>query len=283
MPQNSTNSDFNPYTYQPSSPAAILFTILFVLTTLTHLIQTCWRRTWFMTPFILGGICEIIGYISRSISASENPGPYSQTPYIIQTITIIVAPTLLAASIYMLLGRIVLMLKAEEKLFIRRTWLTKIFVSGDIVSFLMQGIGAGVLASASTNADPESANTGKDIIVGGLFVQIIFFGLFVIAAGVFYFHVSGATTEERPWKKHMIALYFVSAMIFVRSIVRVVEFLQGNDGYISTHEVFLYVFDAMIMWFAMVVMNLVHPGQVAKFIREDERQEIEKATELTAV
>ena len=285
------NNNGNPYGYEPSLAAAILFTVLFILTTITHIGQTLWKRTWFMFPFILGGICEIIGYIARAISASENPGPYSQTPFVVQTITIIVAPTLLAASIYMLLGRIVLMLHADERLFIRRTWLTKIFVSGDIISFFMQGIGAGVLASAD---DASSADTGKNIVVGGLFVQIVFFGLFLIAAGVFHWwmrsswkaypagHPSAPSKNagEKIWKKHMGALYAVSAMIFVRSIVRVVEFLEGNDGYISTHEVFLYVFDAMIMFFAMVAMNWVHPQEVGKIIRDEKRQSEGKASEL---
>lgn len=280
------NNGGNPYGYEPSLAAAILFTILFTLTTLTHIGQTLWKRTCFMLPFILGGICEIIGYIARSISASENPGPYSQTPFVVQTITIIVAPTLLAASIYMLLGRIVLMLHAEDRLFIRRTWLTKIFVSGDVISFFMQGIGAGVLASAD---DASSADTGKNIVVGGLFVQIVFFGLFLIAAGVFHWRMrlsvrSPATTSgEKIWKKHMGALYAVSAMIFVRSIVRVVEFLEGNDGYISTHEVFLYVFDAMIMFFGMVIMNWSHPGEVSKIIRDEKGHSEGKDPEVAGV
>ena len=53
------------------------------------------------------------------------------------------APALLAASVYMELGRIVMMLKAEEQLlWIRRSWMTKIFVGGDVFSFLLQAAGA---------------------------------------------------------------------------------------------------------------------------------------------
>lgn len=65
----------------------------------------------------------------------------------------------------------------------------------------------------------------------------------------------------------MYALYAVSIAIFVRSIVRVVEFLQGYSGFIITHEAFLYVFDAVVMWGAMVTMNWIHPGQVAEELR----------------
>lgn len=75
------------------------------------------------------------------MSANENPGPYTLNPYIIQSVLLLVAPALFAASIYMELGRIVLMVEGERALFIRRTWLTKIFVAGDVLSFLMQSSG----------------------------------------------------------------------------------------------------------------------------------------------
>jgi uncharacterized membrane protein YraQ (UPF0718 family) len=59
-----------------------------------------------------------------------------------QSVLILVAPTLMAASVYMILGRIILLTGAERHSPIRRTWLTKIFVVGDVISLLMQGAGA---------------------------------------------------------------------------------------------------------------------------------------------
>lgn len=41
----------------------------------------------------------------------------------------------------MLLGRIILITDGESHSMIRKRWLTKIFVFGDIASFLMQGAG----------------------------------------------------------------------------------------------------------------------------------------------
>lgn len=97
-----------------------------------------------MIPFLVGGAFEIAGYIGRIIASTESPGPYELGPYILQSITILVAPALFAASIYMQMGRIVLMLDADSKLFLRRTWMTKIFVGGDVASFLLQAAGAGL-------------------------------------------------------------------------------------------------------------------------------------------
>jgi hypothetical protein len=38
-----------------------------------------------------------------------------------------------------------------------------------------------------------------------------------------------------------------------------------------SHEAFLYVFDAAVMLFAVITMNAIHPGEVARYVREDAR------------
>lgn len=216
-------------------------------------------------------------------------------PYIIQSILLLVAPALFAASIYMMLGRIVLMLDAQRSLFIRRTWMTKIFVCGDVLSFLMQASGGGLMGTGNV----DTINTGESVVVGGLvsllrsriggqsyaasllmsllqFVQIIFFGLFVITASIFHFRVSRMPTQkcyDLPfWKRQMICLYVVSILIFIRSIIRVIEYLQGWQGYILSHEAFLYVFDGLIMFIAMAMMNWIHPSQVADELKSQRQR-----------
>ncbi|KAK5740508.1 hypothetical protein LTR17_004545 [Elasticomyces elasticus] len=258
---------FEYYHYAPSMAAAILFIVLFGIATSVHMAQMIRSRTWFMIPFVIGGVLETIGYIGRALSANETKGEWTLGPYIIQTLMTLIAPAFLAASIYMELGRIVIMINGEKVLFIRRAWLTKIFVGGDVLSFLMQASGGGMMSGDNI----DSINTGQTLVVAGLFVQVVFFGLFLIAAGLFHFRILQMPTtksyELAWWKKHMLSLYVVSGLIFVRSIVRVVEYLQGFDGYIMTHEAFIYVFDATLMIIAVVIMNVIHPGEVAKEVR----------------
>lgn len=62
-------------------------------------------------------------------------------PYIIQSLLLLLGPALLAASIYMVLGRIIGLLDAGDLSVIRPKWLTKIFVAGDVLSFLAQSAG----------------------------------------------------------------------------------------------------------------------------------------------
>lgn len=85
-------------------------------------------------------IVEAVGYIARVISAGETPN-WTLTPYLIQSLLILLGPSLYAASIYMILGRLTSMLEAEAYSVVRVKWLTKIFVLGDVCSFLAQGAG----------------------------------------------------------------------------------------------------------------------------------------------
>lgn len=59
-----------------------------------------------------------------------------------QSILHLVAPALFAATIYMELGRIIEVTDGESRSIIRKRWLTKTFVCGDVISFFMQGGGS---------------------------------------------------------------------------------------------------------------------------------------------
>ena len=65
-----------------------------------------------------------------------------------------------------------------------------------------------------------------------------------------------------PWEKHMYTLYFVSLLIMIRSIIRVIEYSQGNAGYILSHEIFLYIFDGTLMFIVVAVFNVLHPSEL---------------------
>ncbi|GLB12154.1 hypothetical protein AtubIFM57258_009432 [Aspergillus tubingensis] len=262
--------EFILYYYTPSAAAAGIFVVLFGISTVLHFLQLVRTRTWFMIPFFIGGILETIGYVGRLLSSLESPD-YSTGSYAMQSALILIAPAFLAASIYMTLGRIIRLVQAEHYSVFKLKWVTKIFVAGDVLSFLMQASGAGLMVSGSS--DPT---TGEHIIIGGLFVQIIFFGFFIITALVFQMRLAKAPTSTSTelshiWRRHMNALYISSILIFVRSIVRVVEYLQGYDGYLMKHEVFIYVFDALLMFLAMEVLQFMHPSQVNCYLGRGDR------------
>jgi hypothetical protein len=129
-----------------------------------------------------------LGYAARYVSAQS---PSDLTPYIIQSLFIILPPSLYAATIYMIYGRLVLFVNAEHASIIRPTRVTKIFVCGDVLAFLMQASGGGMMAQAGM------ADMGQKIMLLGLFVQLVFFGFFVVISVVFYLRVRGSAEAFR--------------------------------------------------------------------------------------
>jgi hypothetical protein len=109
-------------------------------------------------------------------------------------------------------------------------------------------------------------NIGAHIVVGGLVVQLLFFGFFIGVAAMSDLAMRRVPTPpaqtNAQWRKQLMGLYGASILIMIRSIFRVVEYLQGFNGYIMEHEVYLYVFDAAMMLAVMFMFNCVHPSEV---------------------
>jgi hypothetical protein len=54
----SSSNGFVLYHYEPSLPAAIVFSVLFNITTLAHVYQRLKSGSKYMNPFIVGGFCK---------------------------------------------------------------------------------------------------------------------------------------------------------------------------------------------------------------------------------
>ncbi|MCJ1306220.1 hypothetical protein MMC08_009038 [Hypocenomyce scalaris] len=215
------------YRYHPSLAAAIIFIVCFSFTTAFHIFQLFRFRTWFFIPLIVGGLFELVGYVGRVVSSQNQ---WLLSPYIMQTLLILVAPALFAATIYMTLGRIILLLQGEKHAVIRPKRLTKIFVSGDVLCFLVQAGSAGILATKSKN----SLKLRQAIVIVGLCIQIVSFGFFVISATIFHRRTKSSSlpaAAPQAWEKYLFVLYAASILILVRSVFRVIEYAVGNDGY----------------------------------------------------
>lgn len=85
-------------------------------------------------------IVELVGYGARSASARQAPD-FTLMPYIMQSLLLLLGPSFFAASIYMVLGRVIRLTGGERHSLIRPSWLTKIFVVGDVLSFFVQSGG----------------------------------------------------------------------------------------------------------------------------------------------
>lgn len=183
-------------------------------------------------------------------------------PYVVQSTFILLAPVLYAASIYMVLGRLIRGVHGEPFSLVPAKWLTWLFVLGDLLALNVQGNGAGLTAKQKTK------KVGQGLVIAGLFVQLIFFGFFMVVAAVFHMRMRRSLAKEPrsssnvPWRQGLRMLYICSALIILRSIFRVVEYIMGTDGYPLTHEWTMYVFDAAPMWTVQVVFFIWFPDKL---------------------
>lgn len=86
-------------------------------------------------------IVETIGYTARIINSEQAPLQWTTAPYVMQELLLLLAPSLFAASIYMVLGRIVRVSKGESQSPIPARWITRVFVVGDVLAILGQATG----------------------------------------------------------------------------------------------------------------------------------------------
>ncbi|KGO70835.1 RTA-like protein [Penicillium expansum] len=262
--------------YLPSIPAAVIFLVLFAAATTFHFWKLHRTKAWLCLAFSIGGLFEVIGYAARVAAHNSTD---SVIVFAIQNVFLLLGPTLFAASVYMTLARIICSVHAEKHSLVRIKWLTKIFVMGDVVSFLVQGGASGLMATGNNQ------KMGSNIVVAGLVIQVIMFGLFIVTSIVFEVRMrrsppAEAFDEGINWMRHLRTLYAVSALILVRSIFRVVEYAAGNDGYPLTHEWMLYVFDSVLMIISMLIWGIWHPGTLPRLTVSDQETVTEVAADL---
>jgi hypothetical protein len=128
------------WAYSPSFAAAILFAVLFGITTFGHIFQAFYhkkkRLCWVL---IMGTAWEFGGFAVRA------GGSKHQDKFVfsfISTLLILVAPMWINAFIYMVMGRMIYFFIPEKQIWgIKGINIAKVFVWLDIVAFIVQVIG----------------------------------------------------------------------------------------------------------------------------------------------
>ncbi|KAJ5713903.1 uncharacterized protein N7483_011084 [Penicillium malachiteum] len=256
--------DFYPYT--PSATAGYAFMGIFGVSTVVQIILMFPFRAAYFIPLIIGGICETFGYYGRAWSHQSRTEISS---WALQEMLILCAPPLISATVYMVLGRIIRSFDAEHLSSMRTKRLTVIFVLNDILCFFTQLGGAGVQVTGDTNI----MNIGKKVVLAGLIFSLIIFALFVFIATKF--HRQALKTPppllllypNLKWTQYMWALYVACFAIMIRNLVRTIQFGASRTAAVNTSEAYIYVFDAFMMFFSMLVLIVYHPGRLIKKAR----------------
>ncbi|KAF2713724.1 RTA1 like protein [Pleomassaria siparia CBS 279.74] len=256
-----TSPEDSAYEYFPSVPAAAIMSALFCIPLAWHTIRILKTRTWFCIPFVLGALFEVVGFGVRTTGKSQSK---ELSLYVVQYLGILLAPIFFAAAVYMFLGRLIGYTNGQSYSFIRITWLTKIFVGGDILCFFIQVVGGSLQASAD---DEDGNKLGGNIILGGLTLQIVIFLLFLAVAVLFHKRIHARPTArsmetEFPWERFLHQLYIVSILITLRNIFRMTEYAMGKGSYLLIVEWPVYVFDAFPMMIVLAIASQWYVGKI---------------------
>ncbi|KAI0422681.1 RTA-like protein [Xylaria grammica] len=196
-------------------------------------------------------------------------------PWILQNLLILASPPLLAATIYMTLGRVAIAVGARHYMPLSPRLLTPLYVVIDIGTLATQLAGSVLPASG----DPSAIELSKKVVLGGLVAQLGALAVFIFITWLVKRRIKQSPTRiilkdtSINWKNHFRAIMLVTLLIIVRSIVRTVEYLQGESGTVMSNEAFIYVFDAAPMWLVMATYLALHPGRLVRHGRRlDERE-----------
>lgn len=206
---------------------------------------------------------EIVGYVGRALSYNATG---ELVPYVMQSTLLLLGPVLFAASLYMTLSRVIRGVNGGHCSLITPRWLTRIFVFGDVFSFMIQGSGSGLRVQSGLGKSDMDPNLGSHVIVGGLIFQIVIFGLFIVTTAMFNMKFRkdpmAANAHDIPWQSTLGMLYMTSAFVMIRNIFRVVEYVMGDDGYLLGVEWGVYVFDASLMTLTMAAYLWRYPSKI---------------------
>ncbi|OXG25307.1 hypothetical protein C367_03126 [Cryptococcus neoformans Ze90-1] len=282
----------SPYGYTPTEWVTIVFIVLFSVSGALHLVQATIFKYWIVFPTIAVGIAlEIIGWAGRYWS---NQNILYNPPFLMQIITLIIAPVFFSAWDYTILGIAIQNLGRQYSMLAPKAYVA-LFVTCDVISLILQAVGGGWAASSDFPVPKAPTN----IMVAGIIFQLVSMIIFSFLACDFMYRAwrkkpyqrkvrqvvdepigetgSGATegTEGsegekfdeversavvRGWWWVMAGTAICSLMIIIRGVYRSVELVQGWNGYVISREVYQDCLDGIPMFIAVLSINVFHPG-----------------------
>jgi hypothetical protein len=143
--------------------------------------------------------------------------------YVTSLVLIVVAPLLVLASNYILLGRLILFVLPNESkriLGLPPTHITKIFLTIDVLSFFVQAAGSGV--APSDDWQGKKKDVGTDMLIASLATQLATNLVFLILLWVFsqraYFGPHKQEDAPEKWERAFEACVISTTLIMVRPL-----------------------------------------------------------------
>lgn len=283
------------YGYYPNIGVNTFFAALFGIILVAQIVIGSWTRTWtFMLAVGIGVFGEMVGYIGRIIM---HKNPWSESGFETQICCLVLAPSFLAAGIYLTLKHMVIYCGPEHSR-LKAKWYPWIFIGSDLASIIVQAIGGGVAASADHGAKKQLLEAGDALIIAGIALQSV--TMLVCGGLVLDFFIrrrkarthnksetEGATSmdastltndvhTESPLRFRIFcwSIGFAFLTILIRCIYRIPEMAGGWGNPRMRDEPTFLVLDGMMVALASIAFTVAHPGIMFAPMRKNKRSRV---------
>ncbi|OJD26135.1 hypothetical protein ACJ73_02490 [Blastomyces percursus] len=269
------------YGYQPNPVVNLICLIIFGMLFFVAVWQTIKYKTYsFGIAMSLGCLGETLGYGGRLML---NRNPWDPIGFQIQICTLIIAPSFFTAAIYLTLKHICLALGPH--LSVIKPWLyTWIFISFDVLSLTLQGIGGGLASSGETESDKD---IGAQIMLAGIVWQVVTLIIFGGLAGHFFWRLLGeggrrmTVDAQKVWantkfRRFLISLGISFFVIFARCTYRIAEMAGGWANHIMQDEISFVILEGVMCIIAAILLTAFHPGTHFPQMRTDYQKSVDE-------
>lgn len=262
------NDNWSLYPYDPNKPAPIAFAVLLAVLGCVQIYQSFikyhWKKfggfqTWATSVWVAGFVC-------RSYSVYH---VQSVNIFIAQFVLVLMGPPLYAASEYFILGRLLAYFPYHTPIHPGRVFSTFIFLSACVESLTASG----AANSAGSGRTESQRAAGLACLKAALILQCCIEAFFFSLVALLEYRCRKAKNFPRRVRPVFYILYITSSMILIRCIIRTIEGFEeaacgttpndpaGYCGVVSTHEVFLWVFEIANITLFVILLAIFHPGK----------------------
>lgn len=212
------------FAYAPNLAGNAFLLTIFLICTITQIgLAVVYRTVSFGMVVTIGCGMEVAGYIGRIMLHNNVWGSGMS----LQAIMLVIAPSFLAAGIFLTLKHMVMHLGPEYSRLPPKAWVW-IFVGCDVIAVVLQGLGGGLSSAAGTL---KMVNTGNDIMVAGLIFGVIVQAFCLLLALDFGYSVrkhrgewikneQKSNAASKGFRFYLICTSFAFLFIWIRCIYR---------------------------------------------------------------
>ncbi|KAG2208468.1 hypothetical protein INT47_010164 [Mucor saturninus] len=239
--------DLAYFHYIPNRPACYVgiavFSILFIL--LNIRVLTSGYR-WYVYLLPLTAAAEVVGFALRYI-CSKNP---TTDVFTAMSILLLISANIMALVNYKAVGDVIQLSGVETRYYVIGPNFARNFYKTNLVASILQAVGGGLQASSG------SRSTGFTLTIVGITIQLVFFAIFLVSVHYvntcpdYRLHYNGQNHKRSVMR----VMYITMALLFVRSLYRLANYVIVYNNFGEVHEWTFYVFDALLI----AVCFLIH-------------------------